>query len=360
MKKSNLGIILCAFILALSIVLLPAVSQCAPKTYRVEMRATQFGGIIYVLGFGACDLLNKNSDWIRGSVLESTGSAENIKIVGKDPKKKERTFFMMAAFDQEEAIAGHPPYDDTPELYKDVKQIMAVTRMGGAMVVADPNIKTLSDLKGKRVSTWPKTTTKFRDVYSFIAGAGKDVVDSIKWQYTQFDGYDDLLIGKTDAIMGFWPAAAPGKYIPIPKLREIMTRSKKLRVIGATPAERARTKEMFGPTYGATDLMPANGLGPGFPDKDVLFFVNTGGWGAYPELPIDVVYEMLSIWEKNAAKFKEYHAIGASIVPADWGLLPISKDMWHPGAIKFFEEKGIKYGKEYYDQVEKELMEKIK
>ncbi|MBN2059592.1 MAG: hypothetical protein JW882_04160 [Deltaproteobacteria bacterium] len=150
----------------------------------------------------------------------------------------------------------------------------------------------------------PATNLKrLSDVYSFIAGAGKDVVDSIKWQYTQFDGYDDLLIGKTDAIMGFWPMVAPGKYTPIPKLKEIMTKSKKLRVIGATSEERSRTKKEFGPTFGATDLMPANGLGQGFPDKDVLFYVNVGGWGAYPELSADVVYEMLSIWEKNAAKF---------------------------------------------------------
>ena len=110
-KKTCLGLLAVVLLASLAMVFaaLPA-SAADKKVYRVEARTTTFGGSSYILGFAFCDLLNKNSSWVRGSVLESTGSAENIKLVGQNPKKRTRTFFTCTAELFERARQGLPPF----------------------------------------------------------------------------------------------------------------------------------------------------------------------------------------------------------------------------------------------------------
>jgi TRAP-type uncharacterized transport system substrate-binding protein len=329
------------------------------ETVRIEMRGTNFGGIFYVLGFGAMDILNKNTDWIRGAVVESSGSTENIKIVGKSPEKRKRSIFISTVAQQDEAEAGIAPFDDTPEKYADVKSVIAVARMGNAMVTTNPDIKSFSDLKNKSISTWPKGSAKYQDAYTYIGGVKDAVLKTINWQYTQYEGYEDLLVGKVDAVLGFIPMVAPGKFAPGLKLRELLTRSDQLRIVGATLEERKRSGEKFGKAYGVTAVLEANAIKPGVPDKNILMALGIGCWSAYPELPEDVVYEMLNTWKKHYEQFEKYHPMGKCLAPEYWGKLPLAKDKWHKGAIKFFEENNMPFGKELFEKEELELYKRM-
>jgi TRAP-type uncharacterized transport system substrate-binding protein len=342
-----------------SVIAIPSCLAEERKTYRVEMRGTNFGGIFYVLGFGAMDIVNKNSDWIRGSVVESSGSTENIKIVGKSPEKRSRNIFISTVAQQQEAEAGIAPFNDTPEKYEDVKAIMAVARMGVAMITTNPEITCFSDLKNKSFSTWPKGSAKYQDAYNYIGGVEDEVLKTINWQFTQYEGYEDLLVGKVDAAIGFFPMVAPGTFAPGLKLRELLTRSDKLRIIGATLEERKRAGKKFGTGYGVTGVLPANSVKEGIPEKNVLLSLGAGCWSAYPELPDDVVYEMLTQWKKNYEQFQKYHPMGKSLVPESWGLLPLSKEKWHPGAVKFFEANGLPYGEEVFEKEQVETLKKM-
>jgi len=348
MKRILFGVF--AVVLMVSLGLIAHVQAAPPhKIYRVEQRATSFGGTSYVLGFAATDILNKKSAWVRGSVLESTGSSENIKVVGKDPKKRTRSFFTCSATMFEEARKGARPFNDTPEKYKDLMVMITEQRLAIGLMTLDPTIKTVSDLKGKRVSMWPKGSSKYNNIYSWIAGAGKEVLDKIEWQYTMYEGYSDIFLGKVDAVFTHFAERGPGKYVAVPSVAEFIKKAKnKVYIIGASPKQRELSRKLYGDVFGATAKLTANSVGPGIPETNKLMFMTITGWGIYPDVPEHVVYEIVKTLHENYTMFKDYHKAGANYIPENFGLYPAAKELWHPGARKYYEEKGIEYGTDYF------------
>ncbi len=337
-----------ALALALAVFLAGVPSlQAAKKLYRVEARTTTFGGSSYILGFAFSDLLNKHSSWVRGSVLESTGTPENIKIVGQDPKKRKRTFFSCTAEMYQKARNGEPPFARKPKFYKNLMIMANQQELCGTIITLDPKIKTLADLKGKRVATWPRGTMKYDGTYKLIAGAGKDVVQSIRWQYTGYAGYNDMILGKVDAAFTFCPERGEGVYTTVPKLKELMTK-RKVYFVTATSEMRKRSMKLYGTMYGLTATMKPGTLGKGVPRQKILGLNIVIGWGIYPEVPADVVYEILKVMDAKRKLVRTYHSAGKGWVRAKYGAYPVPKKDWHPGARKFFEEKGIPYGKDYF------------
>ncbi|GEM_PF-1176918 len=347
-KKTLLGFLVGIVVASLTVILATTPgSAAAKKVYRVEARTTTFGGSSYILGFAFCDLLNKHSSWVRGSVLESTGTPENIKLVGQDPKKRARTFFTCTAELFEMARKGEPPFQKDAKAYKNLMIMANQQELIGTLITLNPKIKTLADLKGKRVATWPRGTMKFDATYKLIAGAGKDVVDAVKWQYTAYAGYNDMILGKTDAAFTFCPETAPGVFTTVPKLKELMSK-RKVYFITATPAMRRLSEKLYGTMYGLTSAMPAGILGDGVPNQKVLGINMVLGWGVYPEMPAEVVYEILKVMDQYGDQVKTYHASGKGWVRARYGAYPVPKEDFHPGARKYFEEKGIPYGDQYF------------
>jgi len=347
-KKLSLivGICLC-FTLIFSLSSSVDTAFAKQKVYRVESRTTTFGGSSYILGFGMCDILNKKSNLIKGSVLESSGTPENIKIVGQDKKKRKRTFFTMVPEMWDKARKGQPPFEEKPEAYKDLMIMMGQQKLAATFITLDPNIKTLADLKGKRVATWPKGTTKFDECEKLVAGAGKDVLNSIKWQYTGYAGYEDLIIGKTDAAYTFCPERGKGKYATIPKLKELMSK-RKVFFVTATSDMRETTRKVYGDVYGASLKIPKDSFGKNTPDRDIICMNLVLGWGVYADFPEDMVYELVKTLDENNTMLGDYHPAGKNWNRQTYGAYPIPKEAFHPGARKYFEEKGIKYGVDYF------------
>ncbi len=350
-KKPPLALLAIACCLAIAFSFTaPAPAPAKTKTTRVEARTTTFGGSSYILGFAVCDLLNKNSKWVRGAVLESTGSAENIRTVAADPKKQKRTFFTCSVDMYELAKKGTPPFDKNAVKIKELMVLAYQQSLAGMIITLDPDIKTLADLKGKRVATWPRGTTKFDLTYSLVAGAGKDVTDSIQWQFTGYAGYNDMILGKTDAAFGFLPERGPGVYTTVPKLKELISK-RRVYFVSATPAMRARTLKEFGPGYGATAIVKKGALGKDVPRQDTMGINIVLGWTVYPQMPPEVAYEIVKVMYDNREKFKHYHSAGKNLSKDRLGAFPAAKDRWHPGARRLFEEKGIPYGQQHFNRV---------
>ena len=352
MRKLAISALVTAGVLAMAAVWLaaPCPSQAAPKVYRVEARTTTFGGSSYILGFGMCDLLNKYSSWVRGSVLESTGTPENIKIVGMSPGKRKRTFFTCSAEMFEKAKKGEAPFDRDSSKFKDLMIMANQQELAVAIITLDPKLKTLADLKGKRVSTWPRGTTKYDMTYKLVGGAGKEVLDSIKWQYTGYAGYNDMILGKTDAALAFCPERGKEIYTTVPKLKELMSK-RDVYFVTATPAMRKLSGKLYGEVYGATATLKKGILGQGAPRQDVLGFNIVLAWAAYPDMPADVVYEILKVTTGHADALKTYHSAGKGWIPEKFGAYPAPKKDWHPGAVKFYEEHKIPFGIKYFEKV---------
>ncbi|MFC2013919.1 TAXI family TRAP transporter solute-binding subunit [Chloroflexota bacterium] len=320
----------------------------AQKILRTEVRTTSFGGSSYVLGFAGSDILNKKSAWIRCSALESTGSIENIKIVGDDAKKRARSFFITTGKEFVKARAGVDQYKENPQAYQDIMMLLATTRVGYPFLTLDPNIKNIADLKGKRVAVFPKGTSKYLEAYNTLAGAGQDVVDSIKFQYTGYGGVDDMILGKTDAVPMSVIEGKKDRFHTIPVMKELMAKKPELYIVGCTPEQRLRSKELFGEIWGASFTILPDNFAPGIPDEPRLCSAVVLGWAIYPDVPEDVVYEIVRTLYENRNMFPEYHPGGVGLADGYFGLFPMAKKYWHPGARKYYDEMGIGYGTEYF------------
>ena len=59
-------------------------------------------------------------------------------------------------------------------------------------------------------------------------------------------------------------------------------------------------------------------------------------------MPDHVVTEILRVVYENVHKFKEYTFLGAILTQETLASLSVPAGSYHPAAVKFFNEKGIK------------------
>ncbi len=61
-------------------------------------------------------------------------------------------------------------------------------------------------------------------------------------------------------------------------------------------------------------------------------------------MPEDIVYEITKTIYENAEKFGSYHAVGKGVTKDNVATLSYPEEMFHPGAVRFYREHGIKIG----------------
>ncbi len=200
------------------------------------------------------------------------------------------------------------------------------------LVRLDSDIKTLADVKGKRVpSSYPAQKSVQRVVLSQLAGAGLTEAD-VKPVPTRniVSSADDFAAGKTDI---FWFALGSAK------VKQVAASVGGLRAISVetTPQAIAAMKKYVPGSYPVV-LKPSKRLEEVRSEVtvqayDVVFFTNA-------KMSDDVVYKITkTIYENKKGMAAVFGAMNG-FVPAQ---MATSYDelQYHPGAIKFFKEKGL-------------------
>ncbi len=199
-------------------------------------------------------------------------------------------------------------------------------------VKLDSDIKTLKDVKGKRVPWgFPVQKSVQRVVASQLAGAGlgeKDVQTVLVRNIVQ--SADDFAAGKTDI---FWFALGSGK------VKQVDAKVGGLRAIPVeTTPQALQALEQYVPGSYVVKLKPS----PAFEQikseipvqaYDVVFFTNA-------KMPDEVVYRITKAVFENkadmAAVFPALNRFNPEHMAKRFKVLE-----YHPGAIKFFQEKGL-------------------
>lgn len=210
-----------------------------------------------------------------------------------------------------------------------IGRLVPITTAG--LVRLDSDIKTLADVKGKRVPTgFPAQKSVHRVVLSQLAGAGLTEADVKPVPARNIVGSaDDFAAGKTDI---FWFALGSAK------VKQVAASVGGLRAISieTTPAAVAAMRKLVPGSYPAK-LQPSPRLEEVRSETiaqayDVVFFTNA-------KLSDDAAYKITkAIYENKkdmAAVFGALNGFDPSKMAADYEDLE-----YHPGAIKFFKEKG--------------------
>lgn len=197
------------------------------------------------------------------------------------------------------------------------------------LVTTDPNIKSVKDLKGKKVSIGAPASGVYFNAIDVLEAAGLTEKD-IQAQYQDFgQSADALKDGKIDA--AFIVAGAP-----TPAIDELCMTNKNARLvpIDGEIAQKLMEKNKFYSVY----EVPANSYKN--QDKAVLTVTVKATLIVTADASEDDVYNLTKTIFENIEDIKVKHAKGAelSLENATEGLSVVP---YHAGAAKYFKEKGI-------------------
>jgi hypothetical protein len=284
------------------------------------------GGVYYPLGGGLANILTKALPGVQATAEVTGGSVDNLKLIGSG--QAELAFTMvdatLDAYKGEDKFKGNKvDVRALAVLYPNRMHVVSVDGRG---------VEKMADLKGKRVSTGSPGSATEVMAFRVIEAAGLDKdKDMRRERLGVAESVNAIKDGKIDAF--FWVGGLPTAAVTD---------------LGATPGvkikmiDHADLFEKMNQKYGnlyAPDVIKA-GTYPG-QDKDnhitTVWNIMVTGAKMPEQLAYDIVkttFDKKAEWvavHREAGELKlENQSVGKSGVP------------FHPGAIKYFTEQGVK------------------
>lgn len=318
------------FLVSLALILvLTSISGCTPKSSapsssNAEVKQISIGGAgtsgtFYIMAAGFSDVINKELGI--NSVAEVTGgSVENVKLIGD--KKIEMAVSQVDV--AQNALAGINQFDKPVEItavlpmYPNVVQIVALK---------DSPINSFSDLKGKKISVGSPGSGILATNEVILETLGLSM-DDIQPQYLSF-------AETTDAFRdGSIDAAIVNTAAPAPWVVDLET-THPVKLIPLTADEIAKFTNQF-PYY--VDAVIEKEAYKSL-DHDVPTFAVWITLVSQADLPEDTVYDVVKAIFENGETLKDVHVVSKYITLDN--VKNIGGIPFHPGAIKYYKEKGI-------------------
>jgi len=315
-----------ALIFGLIMVMVFTVSAAwAQKTARLSIATGGTGGVYYPLGGGMANVISKYIPYAEATAEVTTASVDNCRLVGAG--KAEMALIM--------ADTGWDAYQGRAQFKEKVTlRTLSVLYPNNMHIVTveGKGIEKVADLKGKRVSTGaPGSGTEvmaLRVIEAFGLDPDKDMTRD-KLGVSESAGA--LKDRKIDAF--FWVGG-----LPTAAVTDLgATPGIKMKLIGHVDALQ-KMREKYGPLY-VKGVIPAKTY-PG-QEVDVPITVVWNLLVCNEKMKGDVAYDIVKTLFDHKKELETVHreARWLSLEPQAGGASPIP---FHPGAIRYFTEKGLK------------------
>jgi TRAP transporter TAXI family solute receptor len=284
------------------------------------------GGVYYPLGGGMANVLTKYVPGYAATARVTGGSVDNLKLIGS--QQSEVALVMVdAALD---ALKGEDKFKGNPV---EVRTLMVLypNRMH-VVTVEGRGIEKMSDLKGKRVSTGSPGSATEVMAFRVIEAAGLDKdKDMRRERLGVAESTNAIKDGKIDAY--FWvgglPTAAVTDLGASPGI--------KIKLIDHTEVVDGMNKK-YGNLYTA-GVIPAKTY-PG-QDKDNAISVVQNILVANAKMTDKVAYDIVKTFLEKKDELVAVHG-EAKAIALENQIQKNSPIPWHPGAVKYLNEKGVK------------------
>ncbi len=308
-------------LISLTLVLVLALASCGGTT-KLAMGTGGTGGTYYAFG-GVLGQYIKNNAGFDCVPLPTDGSKANIQGIdaGEYQLGTVQSDVMAYAWQGTNSFAKDGKIDSfrvIGGLYAEAVQLITV----------DPEIKTVADLAGKKVSIGAPASGVYFNAIDVLAAVGLTESD-IQAQYQSFnDSAESLKDGRIDA--AFVVAGAP-----TPAVMELMTTNQNARLV-PIDGEVSATIMASCPYYTEYKIPAGTYNGQ---TEDVTTITVKATLIVSADLDEDTVYAITKAIFDNAADIAKEHAKGAelSIENATSGMTA----PFHKGAAKYFAEKGV-------------------
>ncbi len=284
-------------------------------------------GVYYAAGGAICRLVNKDrkAHGIRCSVESTGGSVFNVNAI----RSGEIDFGMSQSDVQYHAIKGTGAFKDQGA-FGDLRAVFSVHPEPFTVLArADANVKTFTDLKGKRVNVGnPGSGTR---------AAMEELLNALGWKMSEFSLAAELKAdehgaalcdNKIDAF--FYGVGHPSANIQDP----ITVCGAKLVSITGPAVDKLVAER---PYYAKVNI--PGGLYAGNPDPTPTYGV-LATLVASTRVPDDVVYNVVKAVFENFDEFKRLHPAFENLDPKDMIKNGNSAPL-HDGAAKYYKEKGM-------------------
>jgi len=311
---------------ALSGVALSGGRALAQQQTTIAIATGGTGGVYYPLGGGMANILTKYVPGYAATARVTGGSVDNLKLIGT--KQSEVAMVMVdAALD---ALKGEDKFKGNPVQVRTL-MVLYPNRMH-VVSIEGKGVEKMSDLKGKRVSTGSPGSATEVMAFRVIEAAGLDKdKDMRRERLGVAESTNALKDGKIDAY--FWVGGLPTAGVT----DLAATPGVKLKLVDhAEMLDKMNAK--YGGIYSA-DLIPAKTY-PG-QDKDNKIISVQNILVSDASLPDQEAYNIVKTFIEHKADLVAVHGEAKNIDLAKQ-VKANSAIPWHPGAVKYFTEKGVK------------------
>ncbi|MBU4528168.1 MAG: TAXI family TRAP transporter solute-binding subunit [Hoeflea sp.] len=209
--------------------------------------------------------------------------------------------------------------------HKDIRALFPMYQTPFQVVaLKSSGITSVSDLAGKRVSVGPAGGTPGTYWPQFITALG---IEANVSNAGAADAAGQLSDGLIDAF-----AFAAG--VPIAAFSELAAQQDVV-MFGLTPEEQAKVLEAY-PAM-APFVIPSGTYAGHDYDQNTVALWNFAI--AHKDMPDSLAYEITKLALDNNERMLQIHATASETIPENWDKNTFMP--FHPGAVKYFEEKGI-------------------
>jgi TRAP transporter TAXI family solute receptor len=315
MVKFLVGLITCAA------TALPAVAQ---QMVNIFIATGPTSGVYYPMGGGMADILTKYVPGLNATAGTTAGSIANLQLM-MSGNAQVALSMADASWD---AYKGQEKFQDKPV---PVRALMVLyPNRVHVVTVESTGINKFADLKGRRVSTGAVNSATEVMAARLLEAYGMSVKDIIRERLDPGKSGDAIKDRKLDAY--FWVGGVPTSAVT----DLAATPGMKIKLIDHSEALEAMVNK-YGPLY-VKDVIPAKSY-PGQETNNQIVTV----WNvliARADIPDQLAYNIVKTLfdrredmirvHKDAQNFDfKYQTNAAAVIP------------FHPGAAKYFREKGL-------------------
>jgi len=318
MKRAFLFRIIILFVFVAS-------SAWAQKTVRLSIATGGTGGVYYPLGGGMANIISKYIPYTEATAEVTTASVDNCRLIGAG--KAELALIMADtgwdAYQGKAQFKEKIPLRTVAVLYPNNMHIVTIEGKG---------IEKVTDLKGKRVSTGaPGSGTEVMALRVIEAYGLDPTKDMTRDKLSVSESAGALKDRKIDAF--FWVGG-----LPTAAVTDLgATPGIKMKLIGHADAV-PKMRETYGPIY-VKGVIPAKTY-PG-QTVDVPIAVVWNLLICHENMKVDLAYDIVKTIFDHKPELVIVHSEAKNIMlePQAAGGSPLP---FHPGAIRYFTEKGLK------------------
>lgn len=305
------------------VVLVTFFTFSANAAENLTIASGKAGGTWYPMGGAIADIIQNNLEGYNMAVMQGTGDANIIGV-----NNKMYTLGISFSFANSDAFVGQAQFKSP---MSNIAGLAALYPSPLQIVVrGDSDIKTISDLKGKRIAPGLKGTSGEVLMRNILKVHGLDYKDMKKVEHLAYaDAAMQMKDGHIDAFMPFTT-------VPAPVIQDTaVSISGGVRILSLSEEKFAELKKI---NDGYAPLTVKAGVYKGH-EEDALCVGSNNVIICQKSLPDDLVYDMAKALVENKEKFSKVHKVVETWTP-EFAVKDIGVAI-HPGALKYYKEIGV-------------------